>query len=292
LLCRRDAVAGRAQAARAGARYVADFLELVASPEIEAVVVAAHPAFHHAICEAAARAGKAILLEKPVATTRSEGLAISDVVAKAGVPFMAAHTLRFNSVVRAVREEIATLGALHQLCLSQRLEPSPLAWLDDPRVSGGGNILHTGVHSFDLLRFFAGADPASVIAHTRRLVTRQTEDSFVALFSFPATLLGSVAGSRATASRSGTIEVVGEHGQIVADHVHGWAARLRGTRSEPLTVAPPVPTVREALRAFARMVRAGLPPPITLGDGLWAVSMAEACYRSASSGGEAEVEAP
>src|SRR6516225_7444770 len=68
LLCRRDAVAGRAQAARAGARYVADFLELVASPEIEAVVVAAHPAFHHAICEAAARAGKAILLEKPVAT--------------------------------------------------------------------------------------------------------------------------------------------------------------------------------------------------------------------------------
>ena len=49
---------------------------------------------------------------------------------------------------------------------------------------------------------------------------------------------------------------------------------------------------REALRAFARMVRAGLPPPITLGDGLWAVSMAEACYRSASSGGEAEVEAP
>jgi predicted dehydrogenase len=291
LLCRRDAVAGREQAARVGARYVAEFLELVASPEIDAVVVAVPPAFHRAICEAAARAGKAILLEKPLATTRSEGSAMRDAVAKAGVPFMAAHTLRFNSVVRAVREEIAALGALHQVCLSQRFEPSPLAWLDDPRVSGGGNILHTGVHSFDLLRFFAGADPTSVVARTRRLVTRQTEDSFVALFSFPAPLLGSVAGSRATASRSGTIEVVGEHGQIVADHVHGWAVRLRGTRSEPLTVATPVPTVREALRTFARMIRTGEPAPITLPDGLWAVSMAEACYRSASSGGEAEVEA-
>src|SRR5262249_1388762 len=157
--------------------------------------------------------------------------------------------------------------------------------------SGGGNILHTGVHSFDLLRFFTAANPAAVIARTRRLVTRQTEDSFVALFSFPAPLLGSVAGSRATAGRSGTIEVVGAHGQIVADHARGWGARLRARHSEPLTVAPPVPTVREALRAFARMVRAGEPGPITLADGLWAVSMAEACYRSASSGREAEVEA-
>jgi predicted dehydrogenase len=176
------------------------------------------------------------------------------------------------------------------VCLSQRFEPSPLAWLDDPRVSGGGNILHTGVHSFDLLRFFAGADPSSVVARTRRLVTRQTEDSFVALFSFPTPLLGSVTGSRATASRSGTIEIAGEHGQIHADHVHGWGVRLHGTRSEPLIVASPVPTVRETLHAFARAIRDGEPPPITLTDGLWAVSMAEACYRSATSTREAEIE--
>ena len=214
-----------------------------------------------------------------------------DAIAKAGVPFMVAHTLRFNSVVRAVREELATLGTLHQVCLSQRFEPSPLAWIDDPRLSGGGNILHTGVHSFDLLRFFAGADPSSVIARTRRLVTRHTEDSFVASFSFPTPLLGSVNGSRATAGRSGTIEIAGEHGQIHADHVHGWGVRLRGTRSEPLIVAPPVPTVRETLHAFARAIRDGEPPPITLTDGLWAVSMAEACYRSASSNREAEIEA-
>ena len=291
LLCRRDAVAGREQARRAGARYVAEFLELASSPEIEAVVVAAPPAMHRSICEAAAHAGKAILLEKPLAITRAEGLAIRDAVVAASVPFLAAHTLRFNSVVRAVREEIAALGVLHQVCLSQRFEPSPLVWLDDPRVSGGGNVLHTGVHSFDLLRFFVGVDPSAVVAQTRRLVTRQTEDSFVALFSFPESLLGSVAGSRATAGRSGMIEVAGECGQIVADHVHGWAARVRGTRSEPLLVAPPVPTVREALRAFARMIRDGEPPPITLADGLWAVSMAEACYRSARSGCEAEIEA-
>jgi predicted dehydrogenase len=291
LLFRRDRAAGREQAARVGARYVADLGELLASPEIEAVVIAVPPALHREICEAAARAGKAILLEKPLATTRAEGLAICDAVARAGVPFLAAHTLRFNSVVRAVRDEIGALGALHQVCLSQRFEPSSLPWIDDPRLSGGGNLLHTGVHSFDLLRFFTGVDPRSVVARARRVVTRNTEDDFVALFAFHTPLLGSVAGSRATASRSGAIEVAGEHGQIVADHVHGWAARLRGSKSEPLVIAPPVPTVREALRAFARTIRDGSPPPITLADGLWALSMAEACYRSAGSGREAEIEA-
>jgi predicted dehydrogenase len=290
LLWRRNRDAGREQAARVGARYVGEVGDLVASPEIEAVVVVVPPALHRGICEAAARAGKAILLEKPLATTRAEALAIRDAVAREGVPFLAAHTLRFNSVVRAVSDEIGSLGAVHQVWLSQRFEPSTLAWLDDPRLSGGGNLLHTGVHGFDLLRFFTGADPRSVVARTRRVVTRNAEDDFVALFSFDGPLLGSVAGSRATASRSGAIEIAGEHGQIVADHVHGWAARLRGWSSEPLAVAPPVPTVREALRAFARMVRDGEPAPISLADGLWAVSMAEACYRSAESGLEAKIE--
>jgi predicted dehydrogenase len=291
LVCRRDRAAGLEQAARAGARYVDELGELVASPEIEAVMVIVPPALHREICEAAARAGKAILLEKPLATTRADGLAIRDAVARAGVPFLVAHTLRFNSVVRAVRDGIDALGRLHQVWLSQRFEPSSLAWLDDPRLAGGGNLLHTGVHSFDLLRFFTGADPRSVVALTRRVVTRNSEDDFVALFSFHDPLLGVAAGSRATASRSGAIEIAGERGQIVADHVHGWAARLHGTRSEPLTVAPPVPTVRETLRAFARTIREGEPAPITLADGLWAVSMAEACYRSADFRREANVEA-
>jgi predicted dehydrogenase len=291
LLCRRDRAAGLEQAARVGARYVGEVGELLASPEIEAVIVVVPPALHREICEGAARAGKAILLEKPLATTRGEGLAIREAVVRAGVPFVAGHTLRFNSVVRAVRGEIASLGALHQVWLSQRFEPSSLAWLDDPRLSGGGNVLHTGVHSFDLLRFLTGSDPRTVFARTHRIVTRNSEDDFVALFAFQAPLLGAVGGSRATASRSGAIEVAGEGGQIVADHVQGWAARLHGTRSEPLAVAPPVPTVREMLRAFARTIREGAPAPITLADGLWALSMAEACYRSADSQREVEIEA-
>ena len=283
LLCRRDEKAGREQATRVGARYVADFLELVASPEVAAVIVVVPPTLNAEICAAAAGAGKAILLEKPLAVGVAEGLEIRRAVEAASIPLMMAHTLRFNSVVRATREAVERLGRVHQVCLSQRFEPSRLDWLDDPRLSGGGNLLHTGVHSFDLLRFFTGESPSTVSARTTRVVTQRSEDNFAALFSFAGTLLGSVAGSRATASRSGAIEIAGEHGQIVADHVDGWAFRITGTRRDPLAVAAPVQTIRETLRAFVPVLRDGTPPPITLEDGLWTVAMAEACYRSAKS---------
>jgi predicted dehydrogenase len=284
LICRRDSAAGRAQAKRFGARYVDDFRALVTSPEIAAVVAVVPPTLNLEICRAAARAGKAILVEKPLAVSVAAGVEIRCAVEAAAVPCMVAQTLRFNSVVRAVRDDLGRLGALHQLSLTQRFEPSLLEWLDDPRTSGGGNLLHTGVHSFDLLRFLTGENPRAVRAEVRRVVTRQSEDNFAAVFSFSGPLLATVSGSRATASRSGAIEIAGEHGQIFADHVHGFALRLSGAAREPLDVPPPAPTVRETLRAFARMLRGGSQPPITLEDGLWSVAMAEACYRSAESG--------
>ena len=284
LLCRRDRAAGSAQAERFGARYLDDFRVLVASPEIAAVIAVAPPTLNVEICAAAARAGKAILVEKPLAVGVAAGVEIRRAVDAAAVPCMVAQTLRFNSVVRAVRDNLGRLGALHQVSLTQRFEPSLLDWLDDPRTSGGGNLLHTGVHSFDLLRFLTEENPRAVRAETRRVVTRQSEDNFAAVFSFSGPLLALVSGSRATESRTGAIEIAGEHGQIFADHVHGFALRITGTKREPLEVPPMAPTVRETLRAFARILRDGSAPPITLDDGLWSVAMAEACYRSAESG--------
>ena len=283
LLWRRDAALGREQAAGLGARFVEDVRELVSSPEIRAVILVAPPTLNPALTAAAAKAGKAILVEKPLAVSVAAGRQIRDSVERAGVPAMVAQTLRYNSVVAAVRSELGRLGALHQVVLNQRFEKTRLAWLDDPATSGGGNLLHTGVHSFDLVRVLTGQEPAAVVAKTARVYTRRTEDSFAALFTFADRLLASVSGSRATSGRSGGIEVVGEHGQLVADHVHGWAYRFSGTSQQAIDVPPPAQTVLLVLRDFVRVV-GGAPAPITLTDGLRAVAMAEACYRSADSG--------
>jgi predicted dehydrogenase len=188
-------------------------------------------------------------------------------------------------VVRAIHDRLDRIGQIHQICLSQRFEPSRLRWLDEPAESGGGIILHTGVHGFDLLRFFTGRSPVSAFAATARVATVKTEDTFVAALRFEGSpLLATVAGSRSTAGRSGWIEIAAERGQLCGDHVLGSAYRIDGTEKATIDTGPVVPTVAETLRRFARALASGAPVPIDLEDGLRAVAIAEACYRSAASG--------
>jgi predicted dehydrogenase len=200
---------------------------------------------------------------------------------------MVAHTLRFNAVVQALKARVHEIAPLHSIYLSQRFEPSPLVWLDRKADSGGGIVLHTGVHSFDLLRFLTGGEVTQVWCQTSQVVTRETEDNFVmtGILSDPL-LKGVVIGSRSTSSRSGLIELSGERGQLVGDHTHGFAYVIKGLERRELAVAPPAPTVRETVQAFVKGLRKDAPFPINVEDGLRAVAIAEACYQSAASGGQ------
>ena len=190
-----------------------------------------------AIVEAAVRAGKPLLLEKPLASSLAEARRIRDLVAERGLRCMVAHTLRFNGVVRALRAHLDEIAPLQTMCLTQRFEPSILGWLDRRAESGGGIALHTGVHSFDLLHHLSGHEVGQVWGMVDRRFTRETEDSFSLLFRMrEAPVHGSVSGSRTTLGRNGFIELGGERGQLVGDHVHGVAHLLRGRERTPLSV--------------------------------------------------------
>jgi predicted dehydrogenase len=198
---------------------------------------------------------------------------------------MVSQTLRFNAAVTAVKSYLPALGALHSILLSQRFEPSPLAWLDRSDLSGGGVVLRTGGHSFDLLRFFTGKEVDTVSCWIDRVATRDTEDNFSAIMTFEhSNIIASVTGSRGTEGRNGLIEVAGEHGQLVADHVHNYLYEIRGMERKPIELGDPLHTVYEALKAFHHSLCNEVPFPVTVDDGLIAVAIAEACYRSAKTG--------
>jgi predicted dehydrogenase len=147
--------------------------------------------------------------------------------------------------------------------------------------------LHTGVHSFDLLRVLTGCEVTRVWCRTAQIITRETEDSFAMTcqLSDPS-LVAAIAGSRAMGGRVGLLELAGARGHLLADHVHGWVHLVRGTERFTLPVPAPAPTVRETLNAFVRALREGTPFPISIEDGLRAVAIADAGYRSAERGGE------
>jgi len=288
---RRDAAAGAEQATAWGCRFHADWRALVADPAVDAVVAVVPPSLHPEIAAAVAAARKPLLIEKPLASTGAAARDVVRVLRTAGVPVFMAHTLRWNSVVRTIRDRLAEIGAIRALWLNQRFEPSPLAWLDDPARAGGGIILHTGVHAFDLVRLLTGCEVTRVWCRAACIDTRLTEDNFIATLELDGNpALVAVSGSRSTRGRSGLIDVAGENGQLVGDHTHGFAYRIRGLDRTPLAVPEPVPTVCEALRAFVRLVLDGDAPPVALEDGARAVLIADACRRAAESGATVPVE--
>lgn len=286
-LCRRDRQEGEKLAATYGCTYYDNYHQLLGDDRIDAVAIVVPPFLHGAIVSAACQAGKHILVEKPFAITVAEAQRLCSAISTTRVRCMVAHTLRFNTVVRTLKAHIPQIAPLHSLYISQRFEPSRLVWLDRKAESGGGITLHTGVHSFDLLRFLSGYEVTRLHCETRAIFTKETEDNFTMLCQLTDptnrhVISGTVVGSRSTQSRSGLIEISGEHGQLVGDHHHGFAYLIKGSERLPLSVPPAVPTVCEAVQAFVESLQKGTAFPITPEDGLRAVAIAEACYRSVS----------
>ncbi|MCX8071350.1 MAG: Gfo/Idh/MocA family oxidoreductase [Candidatus Binatia bacterium] len=282
-IARRNPAEAERQAQEYNCRAYTDFRELVAARDVDAVVAVVPPTVHKAIVEAAAAERKPLLLEKPAAPNVAEGMEILTTARRAGITVMVAQTLRYNGVVRCILEHLPEIGPVHSMRLGQRFEPSRPGWIDDPAVAGGGMLLHTGVHCFDLVRYLLKQEVARVACEWSRVNVRRTEDNFAAVLRLQDDrTLATIAGSRATGSRSGGIELAGEHGQLIGDHVLHSAVLVRGTETRNLELPPPVPTVREVLRDFVRAVRSGALVPIPLEEGLRAVAIVEACYRSAA----------
>jgi predicted dehydrogenase len=289
-VCRQDPARGAAFAREHNVRYYREYLDVLSDPKVDAVVVVTPPHLHERICTTALSAGKAVLVEKPLACNTREAINIVEAVSRSGGLLMVNHTLRYNSVVRALEEHIDEIGAIHTISMCQRLEPAEREWMDDFSLAGGGAILHTGVHMFDLLRYLSGDEVRRVYCETDRIFYEELEDMFVATLRLRHSKIRCVIdAARYTGGRSGRIEIVGEQGQLMGDHVHGYGMIIRGRQPIPIEVPPPVNTIEQALEAFLHAFVHDEAPPISVLDGFQSVEIAEACYYSASSGDAVDI---
>jgi predicted dehydrogenase len=293
-VCRRDVEAGGALAEELGCDFEADALRLVERKDIDAVILVTVPWILEDLATAAIASGKRLLIEKPIALDLEMGARIAQQIDSYDAFCMAGQTLRFNTIANAIRDRLPDLGRLDSMIFSQRFPPQlQLDWLDDPTRSGGGSILHTGVHCFDLIRYISGLEPESVSCSMRSIYTKRTEDSFVSELTLrDHSALAMVSCSRTTESRNGLIELTGEHGQLVGDHVANTLYRVTADGAASIETAGPRHTVLEALRAFAADIQTGAAPRIGYSDGLAAVATASACYRSAASSRREHVVMP
>lgn len=278
----RRSEAGSAQAGEWAVGYHRDWRDLVADRRVDAVIAVVSPDLNPEIARHCAAAGKPLLVEKPLAIDTGLARSMIDVMGEAGIPLTVAQTLRYNPVIQELRTSLSSAGVLYAFSATQRLEPSSHPWLVDPKVAGGGVILHTAVHLFDALRFITGREIVRVRAIMEKRHNPVLEDLFAALVELEGGLIGTVDASKVGGARSGRYEFLGSAGQIQGDQVHGLLEFIQGAKREEMPVAPMVPTIPALLSDWLGLITGRGPNPIPGEEGLRAVAACEACRKSAA----------
>lgn len=164
--------------------------ELLAGSETDYIDICVWNRYHSDVAIAAAKAGKAILCEKPMAIDLSHALAMEKAVKDAGVPFMMAVPTRYSSEAQYLAQmvESGRMGEIYYAkTANMRRRGTPLGWFTDMSKSGGGPVIDIGVHCIDRTWYLMGRPkPVRVSAQTaRRIGDYQTKgvDRWVALDS-------------------------------------------------------------------------------------------------------------
>ena len=149
-----EAAARVARLTRAGAVY-ADPHDAIRDPQVQAVIIVTPTSTHAALIGAAARAGKAIFCEKPVASDLAETEQVMRVVQECGVPFQIGFQRRYDAGFAQARQRILAgeLGTIEQFSATGRdPAPPPLAYL----ALSGGIFVDQAIHDLDMARFLVG----------------------------------------------------------------------------------------------------------------------------------------
>ncbi|CCP10391.1 oxidoreductase domain protein [Stenotrophomonas maltophilia SKK35] len=140
-----------------------DIEEVVADPQVQVVHVCTPNHLHRSMAEAALRAGKHVVCEKPLATTLEDARALAALASSSGLVATVPFVYRYHPVVREARARIATgdIGPLHLIHGSYLqdwlLDPASNNWRVDPVLGGTSRVFaDIGSHWCDLVEWVSG----------------------------------------------------------------------------------------------------------------------------------------
>lgn len=302
-LCDRDPDAlGRVAALAPDARATTALETFLATPGLDAVYVATPNASHPAVVAAAARAGRAVLCEKPMARTADEAAAMVRTCADAGVPYATAFDQRFHAAHRRLRALVAdgTLGTvtcvrIHYACWTPP-DWRPAAWAHanwraDPAVAGGGAMLDLAPHGLDLVQMLLDEPIVRVTCLLQRRVhAYPVDDGAVIAARTAAGVLVShtVAYNRPDAFPRRELEVIGTAARALATDTMGQTPGGRLTLTDATGAVRDVPFAADddrspflvQVEAFGDALLAGVPFPYPPARDLHTMRLLDAAYRS------------
>lgn len=289
--------------------------ELLALDDVDAVYISSPVWVHEEQVVAAVRAGKHLLVEKPVATdfvSSRNALAVCD---EAGIVAGAGLMMRFGAYHRMMRE-LVTGGKIGQI-VSVRAQftcwypDMPGAWRQSKALAGGGALPDLGIHCMDLAEYITGSRICSVAAFCDTKTFAYDVDDSAAL------MLRLENGANAyidvnfnipdSAARN-RLEFYGTGGAILAEETIG---QIDGGRVEILladssagydaaqnrtAAVSECPAVEfgnmytREIESLSDSVRSGAPAEVPLSDAVWLQRVMEAAYESAETGRRVDLQ--
>ena len=268
--------------------------DIIADPEIDAVLIATPTDTHSDLIEAATAAGKAVLCEKPVDLSLERARACLHNSAPSGVPVMVGFNRRFDPNFAALKAslEAGDIGKAELLSITS-FDPAP------PPVSyirtSGGLFRDMMIHDFDMANFIMGEAPISVMATASCVVDPEIGaagdvDTAVVTLSYADGRIAVIKNSRRAAyGYDQRVELLGAQGLLQAQNM--LENTVVKSTDKGVTGAKPTYFFLERYMAayaaewasFVDAVTNGTALPVTLSDGIDALAMAEAATRSAQS---------
>jgi predicted dehydrogenase len=268
--------------------YCTSFDQLLATPGLNAVSICTPPHLHLPMVRAAIDGGLDVLCEKPLAGTLRDGRALAELVSPKRI-VMLCFFHRFHEPIVRLRAML-TEGDLGQplfmrnrFALDMRADRRP--WIWDPLQAGGGAVLNTSVHSIDLFRFLI-AEPLTVAARMRPIPTEASLEQDAVLLiegarGGPSAVLeaASYAVERESALTLETDRAVAEVGwnppslRIRRHDDDGWTV-------VPIAASSSVTRIQAGIDHFLSCLAERRQPHAQVADGVRALEVAEAAYRS------------
>ena len=294
----------------------ADSVEsLLALPDVQAVVIGAETSRHADLVEQAAAAGKAIVLQKPLALTLAEADRIVASVGRSGIPFTMAWQMRTDPQNLQMKELVEsgrfgkTFMVRRRHGLGLHLNPGlASSWHVNPALNRD-IWADDSAHPIDFIHWLLGA-PESATAEIVTLDNpRVPMDNGIAIFRYPGGPLAEVSCSFTCAAAEGTTEIIAERGTILQSYgdVPGTVAPrqegLSGLKwflvDEGKWTYSDIPSpeshgerISGLARPLAEFLQGQRPPLATAEDARISLRMVLACYVSVAEGRRVSIDDP
>ena len=278
-----------------GIPLVDSYEQILADPEIDAVVLATPHSLHESQIVAAAAAGKHIHVEKPITLDRATADRAIAAARNAGVVLAVGYCRRFHPSVTEMRRRLAqgrlgrvvAMVAQHTTSTAQFIAPDN--WRAAPEEAPGGAMTAVGVHALDHMIEFAGR-VRDVRCVTARTIPGPSDDTTTVMLRFESGATGLIFCSVATATNF-SFTLYGSKGLAEISRPNLEALRFVSTSDAPPTgavLAPPDERHEHAgfdmlsaeLTAFARAIRERKPYPVPIEDVLHGMSVFDAIVQA------------